>query len=69
VHTDVALLGGIAAEAGVRALAANHLSPGDPALLSDAAWRDALRDSARQGDFHGQVILGMDLMRIPVTHR
>jgi ribonuclease BN (tRNA processing enzyme) len=69
VHTDVTLLGGIAAEAGVRALVATHLSPGDPALLTDAAWRHALRDSARQGDFHGQMILGTDLMRIPVRRR
>ena len=69
VHTDVTLLGSIAAEAGVRALVATHLSPGDPALLSDGEWREALRDSARQGDFHGQMILGMDLMRIPVRQR
>jgi ribonuclease BN (tRNA processing enzyme) len=67
VHTDVSLLGGIAAEAGVKALAATHLSPGAPALLSDDAWRKLLRDSARKADYGGQMILGEDLMRIPVS--
>ena len=69
VHTDVTKLGGIAAASGVRALAATHLGPGDPAVLSDEAWRNALRDSARQADFTGAMILGMDLMRLPVRQR
>ncbi len=69
VHTDVTLLGGIAAESGVRALAATHLGPGDPAVLPDQAWRKALRDSARQADFGGPMILGMDLMQLPVRRR
>ena len=67
VHTDVPLLGRIAAEAGVKTLVATHLGPGDPAVLSDPAWRNLLRDSARQADFRGQMILGTDLMQIPVT--
>jgi ribonuclease BN (tRNA processing enzyme) len=69
VHTDISLLGGIAAQAGVKALVATHLGPGDPAILSDTAWRNLLRDSARQADFRGQMILGMDLMHVPVTRR
>jgi ribonuclease BN (tRNA processing enzyme) len=66
VHTDVTLLGGIAAEAGVKTLVASHLTPGDPGVLSDAAWRKLLRQSAATADYHGGMILGEDLMRIPV---
>jgi ribonuclease BN (tRNA processing enzyme) len=66
VHTDVTLLGQIAESAGVRALVASHLGPGDPSQLSDAGWRQALRDSARKAHFHGPMILGEDLMKIPV---
>jgi ribonuclease BN (tRNA processing enzyme) len=69
VHTDVSLLGQIAASAGVKTLVASHLGPGDPAILSDAGWRQALRDSAHQADFRGGMILGEDLMQIPVTQR
>jgi ribonuclease BN (tRNA processing enzyme) len=69
VHTDVTLLGGIAAESGVQALAATHLSPGDPAVLSDAGWRQALVASAWQGGFNGAMILGQDLTRIPLRQR
>jgi hypothetical protein len=47
----------------------SHLTPGDPTVLSDAAWRTLLRDSARAADFRGQMILGEDLMRIPVPVR
>jgi ribonuclease BN (tRNA processing enzyme) len=66
VHTDVTALGAIAAEAGVKALAATHLSPADPSQVSDEAWRKLLRDSARAADYRGPVTLGQDLMRIPV---
>src|SRR5512146_251305 len=69
VHTDVTVLGQIAESAGVRALVASHLGPGDPAILSDAAWRKALRDSARQAHFHGPMLLGEDLMTIPVRKK
>lgn len=66
VHTDVSVLGQIAADSGVRALVASHLGPADPAILSDAGWRQALRASAQQAHFGGPVLLGADLMRIPV---
>jgi ribonuclease BN (tRNA processing enzyme) len=70
VHTDVTVLGAIAAEAGVRALAVTHLSPADPSQVSDDTWCELLRDSARTADYHGTMTLGQDLMRIPVTrHR
>jgi ribonuclease BN (tRNA processing enzyme) len=65
-HTDASLLGQVAAESDVKALAATHLTPGDPAVVSDAAWRKSLRDSARQAGYQGKMILGTDLMRVPV---
>ncbi|MGH3248357.1 MAG: MBL fold metallo-hydrolase [Trebonia sp.] len=67
VHTDVTLLGGIAAEADAKALVTTHFSPSDPALVSDEAWRKLLRASARKADYPGRMIFGQDLMRIPVT--
>jgi ribonuclease BN (tRNA processing enzyme) len=69
VHTDVTRLGQIAASSDAGALVATHLSPGDPALLSDQAWRNALRDSARTAGYPGPMILGTDLMRVPVPRR
>ncbi|MEU9448765.1 MBL fold metallo-hydrolase [Streptomyces sp. NPDC048277] len=65
-HTDVAQLGRIAAESGARTLVATHLGPGDPAAVSDATWRRLLRDSARRADYGGHVILGSDLLHVPV---
>ena len=69
VHTDVTLLGKIAAETGVKTLVASHLGPGDPSILSDAGWRQALRASAQQARFRGEMILGEDLLQIPVRGR
>jgi ribonuclease BN (tRNA processing enzyme) len=66
VHTDVSLLGGIAAAADAKSLVVTHLSPGDPTLVSDDAWRKLLRASARTADYGGRMILGEDLMQIPV---
>ncbi|MFG2941440.1 MBL fold metallo-hydrolase [Streptomyces sp. NPDC048282] len=65
-HTDVADLGRIAAQAGVRTLVATHLGPGDPAVVPDATWRRLLKDSARRGGFTGRVVLGEDLLHLPV---
>lgn len=69
VHTDVSLLGQIAAETGVKTLVASHLGPADPSVLTDAGWRQALRASARQAHFGGEMILGEDLLQIPVRRR
>jgi len=63
----VSLLGQIAAAAGAKNLVASHLGPGDPSILSDAGWRQALHDSAQQAGFRGEMILGADLMQIPVA--
>ncbi|MFK0158748.1 MBL fold metallo-hydrolase [Streptomyces sp. NPDC090493] len=65
-HTDVADLGRIAAQAGVRTLVATHLGPGDPAVVPHATWRRLLKDSARRGGFTGRVVLGEDLLHLPV---
>ncbi|MFI6494970.1 MBL fold metallo-hydrolase [Streptomyces sp. NPDC050564] len=65
-HTNVAELGRIAAEAGAGTLVATHLSPGNPAAVSDATWRRLLRDSARRSDYGGSMLLGTDLMHVPV---
>nr|WP_240982399.1 MBL fold metallo-hydrolase [Streptomyces sp. S3(2020)] len=65
-HTDVAELGRIAAESDAGALVATHLSPGNPAAVSDATWRRLLRDSARRSGYGGRMLLGADLMRVPV---
>jgi len=69
VHTDVTALGSIASEAGVRTPAASHLSPVDPSLVSDEQRRRHLRQSARQADFGGDMVLGTDLLRVPVGRR
>lgn len=66
-HTDVAELGRIAADADVRSLVATHLGPGQRTAVSDATWRRLLRDSARRADFGGSMLLGDDLMRVPVV--
>jgi ribonuclease BN (tRNA processing enzyme) len=63
VHTDVADLGRIAAEAGVGTVVASHLGPGQRDVVSDAKWRRLLQDSARRADFGGSMVLGTDLMR------
>ncbi|MBK3573094.1 MBL fold metallo-hydrolase [Streptomyces sp. MBT65] len=68
-HTDVSELGRIAAEAGVKTLVATHLSPGNPAATTDATWRRLLRNSARRADFGGRMVLGQDLLHVPVGRR
>jgi ribonuclease BN (tRNA processing enzyme) len=63
-HTDSLLVGAIAAEAGVPTLVLNHLSPGEPSLVSDEVWLQ----KARTG-YTGDVLVGHDLQRIPLTGR
>ncbi|MFD4599214.1 MBL fold metallo-hydrolase [Streptomyces sp. NPDC058464] len=65
-HTDVAELGRIASESGVGALVATHLSPGNPATVSDATWRRLLHDSADRARYGGRVVLGADLLHVPI---
>lgn len=59
-HTDATLVGSIAQEAGVKTLVLSHLAPGT-VLLPDASW------FAKAGrGYDGRVIVGHDLMTIPV---
>ncbi|WP_329577965.1 MBL fold metallo-hydrolase [Streptomyces sp. NBC_01361] len=67
-HTDVGELGRIAAESDVVTLVATHLGPGDPATVSDATWRRLLKGSARRAAFGGSMVLGSDLLHLPVRH-
>ncbi|MCI3275314.1 MBL fold metallo-hydrolase [Streptomyces cylindrosporus] len=68
-HTDVAKLGAIAAAANVDTLVATHLGPGDPATVPDTTWRRLLRTSASSAGYNGRMILGSDLLHLPVKHR
>ena len=68
-HTDVAQLGRIAAESDAGTLVATHLGPGQQTAVSDATWRRLLRDSARTAGFGGPMVLGTDLLRLPVRRR
>ncbi len=60
-HTSVADVGAVAEQAGVDTLVLSHLVPAAHALVSDARWRRR----AQQG-FSGRVVVGEDLMRIPL---
>ncbi|WP_432534414.1 MBL fold metallo-hydrolase [Kineococcus arenarius] len=66
VHTDVTDLGAIAAEACVGNMVASHLSPVDPALLTDEQWDRLLQDSAAAAGYGGRMTLGTDLLSIPL---
>ena len=59
-HTDVNEVGGVAQAAGVKTLVLSHLVPATT-LLPDAGWKA----KASKG-FDGEVIVGNDLMRIPL---
>jgi ribonuclease BN (tRNA processing enzyme) len=59
-HTDVTKVGGVAQAAEVKTLVLSHLAPGTK-LLPDAVWKA----KASKG-FDGEVIVGNDLMRIPL---
>ncbi|MFJ4622496.1 MBL fold metallo-hydrolase [Streptomyces sp. NPDC088812] len=65
-HTDVADLGRTGAEADVKTLVATHLGPGDRAAVPEAVWRRQLRDSKRGASFAGEILLGQDLLHVPV---
>lgn len=59
-HTEVTKVGPIAQEAGVATLVLNHLAPSTP------AWSDVIWLGKAQQGFTGKVIVGDDLMRIPL---
>lgn len=60
-HSDVTKLGSLAQQAGVRTLVLSHLAP------STVLWSDAIWAAKAQQGYTGKVIVGNDLMRIPIT--
>lgn len=68
-HTDVSLLGGIAAASGAKALWASHLGPASSAAFSDQAWRAALRAGGKSAGYRGALVLGEDLMSAQIGNR
>lgn len=69
VHTGVKDLGQVAATSEVGSLVLSHLVPSNPAFVSDAHWRRLLRESAHRANYHGKMILGEDLLTLPVSRR
>jgi len=60
-HTAVEDCGRIAQEAGVKTLVLSHFVPTDDPLITPEMWRDAA-----QKHFGGRVIVGRDLMDVPL---
>lgn len=60
-HTTTEDAGRIAAAAGVKTLVLSHLVPGDDPDITDAMWADGVTKH-----FSGRVIVGADLMSIPL---
>ncbi|KAB2371316.1 MBL fold metallo-hydrolase [Actinomadura montaniterrae] len=67
VHTEVGELGAVGVEADARHVVISHITPADPAALSDAAWQKAADRSARKARYRGRITLGTDLARFPVA--
>ena len=60
-HTTTDDVGRIAAAAGVKTLVLNHLVPGDDPDITDAMWAEGVKKH-----YGGRVIVGADLMAIPL---
>lgn len=60
-HTTAEQAGEIAAAAGVKRLVLTHFVPGGDASVPDSAWADAAKRA-----FTGEVIVGRDLLRVPL---
>jgi ribonuclease BN (tRNA processing enzyme) len=59
IHTTLEQVGQVATAAAIKTLVLSHLAPGDPEIVSDAAWREGA-----QANFRGEVIVGADLIEI-----
>ena len=59
-HSPTVEVGRLAARAGVKTLVLSHFVPGD-ASMTDAAWR-----AAAASHFHGHIVVGHDLMVVPL---
>jgi len=61
-HTTMSEVGEIASQAKVKILVLNHFVPtGSPFLDKEEIWQDGVRKT-----FNGQIIVGTDLLRIPL---
>ena len=61
-HTTMSEVGEIASQAKVKTLVLNHFVPtGSPLLDKEEIWQDGVRKT-----FNGQIIVGTDLLRIPL---
>jgi len=58
-HTTTDDVGRVAAEAGVKKLVLYHFVPGDDPSITDEMWTEAIRKN-----FHGEIIVGKDLMEL-----
>lgn len=63
-HTDITEVGPLAQRAGVRTLVLSHLVPADPSLVTKGSWL-----SRAQKGFRGRVVVGEDLLSLPLTTR
>ncbi|MGH6925108.1 MAG: MBL fold metallo-hydrolase [Propylenella sp.] len=61
-HTTTEDVGRIAAQAGVKTLVLSHFVPGDDPNITDAMWAEGVRKH-----YAGRVIVGADLMSIPLS--
>jgi ribonuclease BN (tRNA processing enzyme) len=60
-HTKTEDVGRVAAQAGVKTLVLSHFVPGDMPSITDEMWLEGVRQH-----FTGRVIVGRDLMEIPL---
>src|SRR5690349_21827105 len=60
-HTSTEDVGRIARDAGVRTLVLSHLVPGGDPSITDEQWSEGARKH-----FKGRIIVGKDLMKIPM---
>jgi ribonuclease BN (tRNA processing enzyme) len=59
IHTTLEQVGRVATAAEVKTLVLSHLVPGDPEVVSYAAWLEGA-----QAHFQGEIIVGADLLEI-----
>ncbi|WP_258806328.1 MBL fold metallo-hydrolase [Pseudarthrobacter sp. NS4] len=64
VHTDVAEIGRIARDSGVRAVALTHLVPD---AFAHREWEQALKNSARNAGFTGGTHVCQELQDVPLS--
>ncbi|MGW0886415.1 MBL fold metallo-hydrolase [Streptomyces sp. NPDC002671] len=66
VHTPISAIGRIGAESGADKVVLTHFSPGDPHARSEQWWAKQARASKKAGGYHGQIVVGRDLLHLAV---